>query len=156
MNNLFKIFSLIYAGVFPIVVTVYQITIYYNWITTGIYLDLGFDYLMGNNLFIYFSMLILSLINNYCRYHNLMILFQILVSIASFNCEAFYSETYDYLTYNYIVLALQTLSLIMLGITLKHIIKQISKHKKKFKILFYGIFKRITRFSRRNIQDSTL
>ena len=146
----YKILSVLLAGVIPILMVLYNLfDVTYLLVFDRYYYGI-FSGLIDPNLIYCLFALVLSISNNYCRYHSMMILSLSACCILSLIHDKFLTLFGDYLVYNLIILSLTMFSLIMLIVVFVHIAKQIKKHIHKLKLLYYGIQQRIFRCYRRN------
>ena len=150
MRNISKIFTVIYAGVIPIILCVVYLFNVAKYFLYDEYIASSLSFIFQLDLVVLLSALVLSVSNNYCRYHSMMIISLSYCCILSLIHDKFLTLFGDYLVYNLIILSLTMFSLIMLIVVFVHIARQIKKHIHKLKLLYYGIQQRIFRCYRRN------
>ncbi len=146
MESLIKVITIIYAGVLPIVYSCYSRYVMIWWLCFGNYPDSCSYLCLANDTIIYITALLLSISNNYCRYHSLMIM----AELAQIGVSCYIASTMSFILIgNLTIIAINIFSLVMMLIVFKHIYDLSTKHIQKIKILIYGVLKGINRDNRR-------
>ncbi len=148
LNRIASIASIILAGLVPIIMGVTRMYSYFYWMFNGEYIHNTWINITDPSMNYLFVALVLSISNNYCRYHSLGIISLIAQGVLSLN-SAHLSIDGDFTIYNLIVLSLNIFSIVMMVYVFIHIYQQIAKHQQKLRIffnsIFYGFFQRIIR-----------